>query len=128
MAQHETAAARQNLEGTHLPSSSPEADTVRHRVARVVAWLEDLAGQDFDRRQAASDAEGGSLMYFGETQGLPVQTCHALGSKGLSAGGAQMVTELDPDAFTRSVNWPVHYDTSLCLVTMYYVALGANSS
>ena len=69
------------------------------RVARVVAWLEGLAGQAFERRQQASDAEGGSLLYFGETQGLPLETMHAMGSR-------HTVTELDPDAATRCVTAP----------------------
>ena len=76
------------------------------RVARVVAWLEDLAGQDFDRCQAASDAEGGSLMYFGETQGLPLGTCHGLRSKLPGPRQGQTVSELDPDASTRQAPDP----------------------
>ena len=66
----------------------------------MVAWLEDLAGQAFDRRQALSDAEGGALTYFGDTQGLPVEACLALKGHYKSPGGGT-VTQLDPDASTR---------------------------
>ena len=66
----------------------------------MVAWLEQLAGQAFDRRQALSDAEGGALTYFGDTQGLPIEACLALKGHHKKAEGGT-VTELDPDASTR---------------------------
>ena len=79
----------------------------------MVAWLEDLAGQAFDRRQALSDAQGGALLYFGETQGLPVESCLALNGH-LGAPGGSFVTELDPDASTRccAQQFVLHMSTS----------------
>jgi hypothetical protein len=84
------------------------------RLARVVAWLEALAGGALERAQAASLAAGGSGARFARGEGLPRETrlrlAQARGGPGAFPGGGSgggagvaelLVTELDPDAATR---------------------------
>lgn len=69
------------------------------RVARVVAWLEELAAEQLDREEAAAVKVGGSTMSFSEREGLPLNTRDAL--EEAPSHTRQGVTELDPDGATR---------------------------
>ncbi|BDA47704.1 Nuclear pore complex protein NUP107 [Coccomyxa sp. Obi] len=74
-------------------------------VARVVAWLEALAGEALDRSEEAAVRGGGSGARFARGEGVPRETRQRLEHRpapGLGRAAADaVVTELDPDAPTR---------------------------
>ena len=86
------------------------------RLARVVAWLEELAGLELDRAEAAAQAAGGSGAAFAAGEGTPRETAARLQQRSVLAqmqrlDARTLVSELDPDAPTR---YPVHKCVTLC--------------
>lgn len=67
----------------------------------MVAWLEEQASDSLDREEAALQRAGGARIDFSSREGLPLETLDAQSQRG---GRVQdgLVTELDPDAATRS--------------------------
>jgi hypothetical protein len=80
------------------------------RLARVVAWLEALAGDSLDRTEAAAVRAGGSGSRFARGEGLPLETRLRLDQRPPLGGRATtdteaLVTRLDPDAPTRHAHF-----------------------
>ena len=96
------------------------------RLARVVAWLEELAGLELDRAEAEAQAAGGSGAAFAAGEGTPRETLARLQQRSVLAqmqrlDARTLVSELDPDAPTR---YPVHETVTLykgcqCIVRLY---------
>ncbi|KAK9814142.1 hypothetical protein WJX72_001215 [[Myrmecia] bisecta] len=86
-------------------------DEALNRVARVVTWLEDLAGAALDREEAASVRDGRFRSRFAAQDGVWKETRSRLDQERMLAQSApagrrrtaddSLVTELDPDAPTR---------------------------
>lgn len=70
------------------------------RLARVVAWLEDMASNRLDCDEAALQRAGGARIQFSQREGLPLDTLEALRQRA-SKPRQGLVTDLDPDAATR---------------------------
>ena len=82
----------------------------------MVAWLEELAGLELDRAEAAAQAAGGSGAAFAAGEGLPCETAARLQQRSVLSQMQRLdtrtlVSELDPDAPTR---YPAHDSVVLC--------------
>ena len=77
---------------------------VSPRLARVVAWLEDLSSERLDQDEAALQRAGGARIQFSEREGLPLNTLDSLSQRSLKAP-QKLVTALDPDAATRCLSF-----------------------
>jgi len=69
-----------------------------NKAARVVAWLEALAGEAMDVEAALMAASGATAARFGATEGVWAETRIRLDAGVLRHGDQQLVSELDPDA------------------------------
>ena len=64
-----------------------------YRLARVVTWLEGLAGDELDREEAAAHRTGGARVHFSEREGLPLETRDALQAQVQSIVGPNLRNE-----------------------------------
>lgn len=69
------------------------------RLARVVTWLEELAGRQLDIEERAAARAGGAAAAFSRREGLPLSTLGELERN--PAARAALPQHLDPDAATR---------------------------
>lgn len=68
-----------------------------------MAWLEDLASDRLAADEASRHRAGGARLQFSEREGLPLETLDLLQQRG-GPGINGLVSELDPDAATRSLS------------------------